>query len=213
MGSEASAPRCRPWREAVARAAAILLASALASPAQPSARPSSPVPGEQVVDARGQVVDPLASPVTIFFFVAPDCPISNRYAPEIARLHREFASRDVAMWLVYVEPDVTPAEVDRHRAEFGLDLPALFDPAHELVRAAGAVVTPEAAVFVGRERAYSGRIDDRVVDFGRVRPAPTRRDLGDAMAAVLAGRPVAVPRVPGIGCIIGPPPGTAVSPR
>ncbi|MCL4847819.1 MAG: redoxin domain-containing protein [Acidobacteria bacterium] len=193
--------------------AVTLLATAGASAAQPSARPSSPVPGVQVADARGPLVDPLGTSVTVFFFVAPDCPISNRYAPEIARLHRQFASEGVALWLVYVEPDVTPAEVARHRAEYGLDLPVLFDAAHELVRAAGAVVTPEAAVFVGRERAYSGRIDDRVVDFGQVRPAPTHRDLSDALAAVLAGRPVAVPRVPGVGCIIGAPPGAAGPPK
>ena len=193
------------------------LAAAVAIAGWPAAGPGLAAfqTSQAVRDAAGRPVDPLATPglVTVFFFVAPDCPISNRYAPEIARLHRQFASQGVALWLVYVEPDVTPAEVARHRAEYGLDLPALFDAAHELVRAAGAVVTPEAAVFVGRERAYSGRIDDRVVDFGRVRPAPTRRDLSDAVAAVLAGRPVAEPRIPGVGCIIGPPPDSPSRPR
>ena len=67
-------------------------------------------------------------------------------------------------------------------------------PRHALVTVAAATVTPEAAVFAGGRLVYHGRIDDRYVDLGLERPSPTKRDLADALAAVLAGKPVAAPR-------------------
>ena len=49
---------------------------------------------------------------------------------------------------------------------------------------------------------YRGRIDDRFVDLGLERPSPTRRDLAEAIAAVLAGKPVDQPRTQAVGCFI-----------
>ena len=77
---------------------------------------------------------------------------------------------------------------------------------HALVEAAGARVTPEAALFVpgagGARLVYHGRIDDRFVEFGRMRPAPTTHELEDAIAAVLAGKAVPRASAPAIGCAI-----------
>ncbi len=171
----------------------------------------SDAPLRAVRDEAGRLVDPFArasdsgTALTVLFFVAPDCPISNRYAPEIARLHEAFGAAGITTWLVYVEASVAAGEVASHRQAHALDVPVLFDPQHELVGRARVEVTPEAAVFAGRRLVYSGRIDDRVVDFGRTRPAPTQHDLREAVSAALAGRPVARPRVPGVGCVIGPP--------
>ena len=59
---------------------------------------------------------------------------------------------------------------------------ALRDPRHDLARAAGATIAPEAAVFVRENGAprlvYRGRIDDRYQAPGRMRPAASTRDLG-----------------------------------
>ena len=40
------------------------------------------------------------------------------------------------------------------------------------------------------------------MDFGKQRAQPTRRDLRDALDAVLAGREPVVPRTEPIGCFI-----------
>ena len=65
------------------------------------------------------------------------------------------------------------------------------------------LVTPEAAVFSadGREL-YRGRIDNRMVDFGKERPAPTRRDLDDALASILNHKPVIDAIRPAVGCYL-----------
>ena len=172
------------------------------------AAPASPTGDapKGVLDLAGRAVDPLAesgAPAVVLLFTRTDCPISNRYAPEVRRLYERFRERGVRFWLVYPDPDSTVEDIERHRAEYEYPLPALRDPRHELVRRAGATITPEAAVFgSAREPLYLGRIDDRYVDFGKARPAATRHDLERAIEAVLDGRPVAEPRTEAIGCFI-----------
>ncbi len=160
---------------------------------------------DAIVDLEGRPVDPLANtaPATVLLFASPSCPISNRYAPEMARLHQQFAARGVVFFLVYADPAAQPAALRTHAREHQYPFPALRDPARQLVARARATVTPEAAVFApGGRLVYHGRIDDRFVDFGKERPAPTRRDLAEALEAVLDGRPVPVPVVPALGCAI-----------
>ncbi|HVQ30672.1 MAG TPA: FG-GAP-like repeat-containing protein [Vicinamibacteria bacterium] len=182
-------------------------ATAGAGPAVGS--PSAPdVSGAGGLDLTGTVVRPLstAAPATVLLFVRADCPIANRYAPEIVRLRDQFSPRGVAFWLVYADPPQDAESIGAHLREYALPGPALRDPEHALVRAAGARVTPEAAVFVpgamGPKLAYRGRIDDRYQDLGHMRASPTVHDLEDALTAVLAGQAVARSEAPAVGCSI-----------
>jgi hypothetical protein len=139
----------------------------------------------------------------VLVFVSVDCPISNRYAPEVSRVSERFASQGVRFFLVYPNPLDTAARIREHLASFGYTVAALRDPRQELARHAGATITPEAAVYDSRgKRAYRGRIDDRYISLGSQRPAPRRRDLIDALAATLAGRAVERPETPAVGCFM-----------
>jgi hypothetical protein len=156
-----------------------------------------------VQDLDGKEVDPFGAPAEgfVFVFVRSDCPISNRYAPELERLYHAFGER-VSLRLVYPDPSETRASVEHHLSEYGLTLPALLDPEHALVAAAEATVTPEAAVFRSRgELLYRGRIDDRFPAFGVSRPAETH-ELRDAIEALLSGRAVDTASAPAVGCFI-----------
>ena len=162
-----------------------------------------------VLDLEGQVVRPLGSgkeKALVFVFLRTDCPIANRYSPELRRLHAAFGRRGVSLRVVYTDAVLSAADARRHLEEFDLPRSALRDPDHALVRAAGARVTPEAAVFVpgpgGARLVYHGRIDDRYPELGRMRPTPTTRDLEDAVNAVLAGRPVPREAAPAVGCFL-----------
>jgi thiol-disulfide isomerase/thioredoxin len=159
-----------------------------------------------VVDLENRAVDPFqltaGAKAVVFLFTATDCPISNRYAPEIQRLHRAYADKGVRFFLVYPNPADTPALIREHAKSFGYPAEALRDPKQSLAKTAKATIAPEAAVFVNARLVYHGRIDDRFVDFGLDRPAPTVRDLDEALAAVLAGRPVPHPVTQAVGCYI-----------
>lgn len=155
----------------------------------------------------GATVDALATPAgakaTVYIFTTTDCPISNRYAPEIQRLRRTFAARGVVFRLVYVSRSETDAAIRTHLTEFAYsDIQAVRDPNLELVKFTGATITPEAAVLVNGRVVYRGRIDDRYVELGVERPAATVHDLADALTAILAGQPVPQATAPAVGCYI-----------
>ena len=139
----------------------------------------------------------------VFIFVRTDCPVSNRYAPVIERLHDEFAKKNVAFFLVYPDRAETEASIDKHLREYGYHIPALRDPSRELVKRSRVSITPEAAVFnAAGKLVYHGRIDDRVVDFGKSRAEASKHDLEDAIEATLRGKPVAEASTHAIGCYI-----------
>jgi len=161
----------------------------------------------RVLDLEGHAVDPFARApavrASVFVFVSVECPVSNRYAPEVKRLHERFAAQGVDLVLVYPNPSDAPAKVREHLKAFSYPLRALRDPEHALVKVTGATVTPEAAVYDARGAlTYRGRIDDRYVSIGVERPAATRHDLAEAISATLAGKPVATPRTDAVGCFI-----------
>jgi len=162
-----------------------------------------------LLDLEGKSVTPLAdsgAKAVVFIFTRADCPISNRYAPEVRRLSASFASEKVKFWLVYPDADAPPDAIRRHIKEYNYNCEALRDPRHELVKATGVSVTPEAAVFVfnrsGARLIYRGRIDDQYAAFGKHRPAPAVRDLEDVLTAVVKGAAVEFKTTPAVGCYI-----------
>ena len=137
---------------------------------------------------------------TVLLFVMTDCPISNRYAPEIRRLHDEFAGT-VRFWLVYVDAERPLDELREHHSSFGYPFRAVRDADGALVALAGATVTPEVAVFdPDRRMTYRGRIDDRYVSFGVARRAPRTRDLRDRLSRIAAGETLTFSETRAVGC-------------
>jgi hypothetical protein len=136
-------------------------------------------------------------------FAGHECPISNGFVPEVARLAQEFESQGVKFCVVYAERDLSLEEAKKHAREFAYPCPAVIDPKQQLARAAKATVTPEAALISPEGKVlYLGRIDDRYAAYTKKRPQPKTRDLRNAILDVLAGRKVAVPYTQTIGCYI-----------
>ncbi len=156
------------------------------------------------VDVEGRAVDPFqagAAKAIVLVFVRTDCPISNRYAPEIRRLAEKFAPRGVAFYPTYPDRDASTEAIRAHMREYGIQGTALRDPNGHLVRMTKARVTPEAAVFLPDGRiVYSGGIDDWYADLGKPRAEATAHYLEDALEALLDGRPVAHPHTEAVGC-------------
>jgi hypothetical protein len=168
-----------------------------------SAAPST----STLVDLDNHPLDPFraseGSRAIVFLFASVDCPISNRYAPTVKRLHASFAPQGVAFWLVYPNPAETPDAIREHVKAFDYPVHVVRDPKHELVKVAQASVTPEAAVYDATGTlVYHGRIDNRYVSLGVERPAATEHDLEDVLTAVAAGKPVRETSAPAVGCFI-----------
>ncbi len=160
----------------------------------------------ELTDPQDRVlkIRPVERKATVFLFARTDCPISNRYAPTVKQLHRNFADRGAGFYLVYVDPGQPGAEIVAHREAYAYPCAAVCDRDHRFANSVGARVTPEAVVIDEAGMvAYRGRIDDRFVDFGSSRQQPTQHDLAMAIEAVLAGRSVEVPVTSAVGCFIG----------
>jgi hypothetical protein len=167
-------------------------------------------------DLNGQPITRLSTPGTeaiVLFFVASDCPISNRYFPEMQRIESKFSPQHVVFWFVYPNVGETSEAVRRHEAAYGAEGHILLDPHHNLVAFTHAKVTPESAVLVPQRvdtetlrTVYHGRIDDRYLEIGRERPAATQHDLERAIVDVLQHRFVRPPDGSAVGCgIVGQP--------
>jgi len=172
-----------------------------------------------VQDLDGRHVDPTtnsAARLTVALFVDSDCPVSNRYAPEVQKLHRRYAPRGVDFWLVYPDPGISVQTIRQHMTDYGYVIPALRDPEHALVRRAGALVTPEAGIFLADGTlVYHGRIDNRYADITRRRARATQHDVAQVLDALLEGktldaswnpapgRSLKAMSQPGVGCYIG----------
>ncbi|WP_221030400.1 hypothetical protein [Actomonas aquatica] len=145
----------------------------------------------------------------VFIFVAPDCPISNRYAPTIRRLAADCADHNIALWLVYADNLADAAAIRTNQTEFKLSgLPTVIDRDFAIADFAGADVTPEAAVFMrpAPESApllvYRGRIDDQYQGYNKYRPAPTASELRETLDTIIAGHLPSLTRTKAIGCYL-----------
>jgi thiol-disulfide isomerase/thioredoxin len=145
-------------------------------------------------------IDWSKSKATVLFFIATDCPIANRYAPEIARIAKAYGSKGVQSYRVYVSGKAK--EIATHGKEYSLNMPAILDTRRKLVTSTGVKVSPEAVVLNSQGIVvYRGRIDDQNIDHGSIRK-DFRRDLRVALDETLAGKSVSVREATAIGCYL-----------
>jgi AhpC/TSA family len=124
----------------------LLAGAALISAAWPALAASS---GQAPMDLTGKASDPFASHAAaeVFLFVRTDCPITNRYAPELQRLAREYEHRNVRFWMIYPDATETTDSIRTHIRQYSFPGTPLRDPGHQLVKRARVTIAPEAAVF------------------------------------------------------------------
>ncbi|HEX4612809.1 MAG TPA: redoxin domain-containing protein, partial [Urbifossiella sp.] len=142
---------------------------------------------------------------TVVVFFGTDCPLANLYAPRLKELAGRFPPDAVRVLVIDPNEHDTPAALAAFVRDHALSFPVLKDVDGRVAALFGATRTPEAFVLdAARRVCYRGRIDDQYA-VGSRRSAPTREDLAEAVAEVLAGKPVAVPRTDSVGCVISRP--------
>ena len=162
---------------------------------------------QPTVNANINAFAPHGTRAVVLFFVASDCPISNRSFPEMKRLRETFTPRHIEFRFVYPNATEKPAEIAAHQHAFDPAGQAIADPESALVNLAHAEVTPEVAILVPTAAqtwipAYVGRIDDRFVHIGQERPAATRHFAETALNNLLAGSPITPDTGTPVGCTI-----------
>ena len=139
----------------------------------------------------------------VIVFLGTECPLSKLYGPRLDDLAAEFGPRGVAFIGVNPNAQDSLADVAAFVRLHKIAVPIFKDIDGSVADRMDAVRTPEVFVLdAGRVVRYWGRIDDQY-GVGVRRPAPTRRDLAEALGELLDGKPVSRPTVRSVGCRIG----------
>jgi hypothetical protein len=112
--------------------------------------------GPLAIDVDGHPVTDLAPSgvrAVVLFFAASDCPISNRYIPEIQRIAKQFDPLGVRVWFVYPNPGDDAKVIRAHDLEFAITANTALDTEQTLTRMAQATITPEVASLFPKRRA------------------------------------------------------------
>ncbi|MEI7684504.1 MAG: redoxin domain-containing protein [Planctomycetota bacterium] len=138
----------------------------------------------------------------VFVFLGTQCPVNNAYMPRLVELEERFAKDGVRLVGVNSNEHDSKETIREHAKAFKISFPILRDENQRLADVLGAQRTPEAIVVDPRGVVrYRGRIDDQY-GVGFQRPHPTKNDLVDAVAGVLAGKETAIAKSNASGCLI-----------
>ena len=151
--------------------------------------------------SAGPAVAPRA---TVYVFLADTCPISQAATLPLRQLQAQYAAQGVRFVGVFPAKETTPASLAAFARTYQLTFALQADKGHRLTKRLHARVTPEAVVVGsdGRTTLYQGRLNDAYAGLGQHRPVVRHHELADALADVMAGRPVAVSRTEPVGCFI-----------
>lgn len=145
--------------------------------------------------------------ILVVAFLGTECPLARLYAPRLAQLAKEYASRGVSFVAIDANEQDSLAEMAAFARQFGLDFPVLKDRDGAAVDRFAARRNPIVYVLDQQHVVrYAGRIDDQYglgASSGYARPELKRRDLGEALDELLAGKAVSQPTTPVTGCLIG----------
>jgi peroxiredoxin len=152
--------------------------------------------------------------VLVVFFTSNHCPTSHGAADRIKSFLDDYRSKGMAF--VAINPNHPDGlsidelgyskyndgfeDMKLYAAEEGFDFPYLYDGGTQNVaRAYGCLTTPHVFVFdAERKLRYKGRFDDS--RFGGDDSTVKSPDTRNAVEALLAGKPVAVPETKPMGC-------------
>ncbi|WP_460550619.1 redoxin domain-containing protein [Hymenobacter daeguensis] len=141
---------------------------------------------------------------TVYVFLAETCPISQAATLPLRELHRQYGAQGVQFVGVFPAKETGAAGMATFAKTYQLAFPMQADAGHQLTRRLHARVTPEAVVVAadGRTVLYQGRLNDAYAGLGQHRTVVRHHELAEALAAIVAGQPVAVPRTEPVGCFI-----------
>jgi thiol-disulfide isomerase/thioredoxin len=137
----------------------------------------------------------------VLVFLGPECPISQRYVPELNRLAAGHGTNGVEFFGVIAGQTMTRTQATAFVKEYAIQYPVIFDEGLAIARWLRPTHMPEAFVLKpDGDRLYRGRIDDWYQSPGKPRAVIQHRELRDAMDAARAGK---MPRkffAPPVGC-------------
>ena len=134
----------------------------------------------------------------ILIFLSAECPVAQRYAMRLKRMHKEFSDKQVTIVGVYSNENDSVEDVQSYLKKAKYPFPIVKDLDGSLARKIGATMTPQAHLIdTSGVLRYRGPIDDN-----RYITRVKYNYLNDAIVAVLNGKDVKIKETPAFGCTI-----------
>lgn len=138
---------------------------------------------------------------TVAIFLMTDCPVANAMLPDLNGMAKHYGPLGIRFYGIYADQE--PEAILRHMDDYRIAFPCLVDDSCRVAKISGARRVPEAAIFgPDGKPLYCGRIDDRAVKIGRIKPVPAERNLAAALDALLAGKKLPPPQLVTAGCYL-----------
>jgi len=139
--------------------------------------------------------------VIVLVFLGPECPISQRYVPELNRLAAGQGTNAVEFFGVISGASMTRTQAAAFVREYAIQFPVLFDDGGPLARWLRPTHMPEAFVLrPDGDVRYHGRIDDWYESPGKPSASAQHHELRDAINALLTGKSPPKIFAPPVGC-------------
>ncbi|MFZ5805294.1 MAG: thioredoxin family protein [Acidobacteriota bacterium] len=157
------------------------------------------------VDGKEVTLKELMGPKGLLvIFSCNHCPWVKAWQARMVALGNEYSQKGVGVVAVNSNdvtayPDDDMEHMIAQAKEHGYRFPYVMDTTSDVARAFGATRTPEAFLFDAQGKlVYHGAIDDNAE-----KPQEVKKTyLADALAAVVAGKPVPVAETKALGCSI-----------
>src|SRR5262249_47956034 len=119
------------------------------------------------IDGQRHVIGDDKARATVVLLLGTQCPISNRYIPQINGLAKSHSDDRVEFFVVVSDPTISRKDVLTYRDQYKIALPVIFDASGTLAAQLKPTHTPEAFLLDhdGTLR-YRGRIDDGFAALG-----------------------------------------------
>lgn len=134
----------------------------------------------------------------IFVFLSAECPVAQRYAMRLKRMHKVYTDKHVKIVGVYSNVNDSTEDVKEYLKKAEYPFPIVKDVNGSLARHLGATMTPQAHLIDTQSvLRYRGPIDDN-----RYVTRVKHTYLKDALVAVINGTEIQIKETPAFGCTI-----------
>ena len=151
------------------------------------------------LDGRGLSNASFKGKIGLFVLADTQCPCVQAVEERIKNLSQRYSAKGLRVAYVFSTPGQKPIDIARFMQNHLIGYPAIVDQNQRLLKMLDGRASSEVYLF---DRAgvlrYHGRVDDETFDPKNA----TQHNLADAVAAVVAGKKVARPEVPAMGCAI-----------
>lgn len=154
----------------------------------------------QGLDGRSVKLSDLRGKVVMLHFWSAQCPFVVRYEERLRKIAADYGDKGVEVYGIDSNVTESKDKIEKVAAERKLNYPILLDPDSKIADQFGAITTPHVFIMDKEGRlAYEGGVDDQ--GWGE-KDKVTRSYTREALDALIAGRPIAVPQSKTVGCTV-----------